>query len=169
MVILQNTHEPTVGWTHTADNMHKLIKCRGGWQLSGCDGLSLHTVSLCTVKQYVEKVHAICHGCDGLSLHTVSLCTVKQCAESPSHPPSPSGPQCQASSSQPLNLFTVDNHHSWLRGRERRGTAAGFARSCSIKGHSSSSSSQLHSEFMLVTGAHDSAAVRLDWGPFCSS
>ena len=89
MVILQNTHEPTVSWTHTADNMHKLIKCRGGWQLSGCDGLSLHTVSLCTVKQYVEKVHAICHGCDGLSLHTVSLCTVIQCAESPSHPPPP--------------------------------------------------------------------------------
>jgi len=42
MVILQNTHEATVGWTHTADNMHKLIKCRGGWQLSGCDGLSGH-------------------------------------------------------------------------------------------------------------------------------
>jgi len=91
------------------------------------------------------------------------------CRESITPTPSPSGPQCQASSSQPLNLFTVDNHHSWLRGRERRGTAAGFARSCSIKGHSSSSSSQLHSELMLVTGAHDSAAVRLDGGPFCSS
>ena len=91
------------------------------------------------------------------------------CRESITPTPSPSGPQCQASSSQPLNLFTVDNHHSWLRGRERRGTAAGFARSCSIKGHSSSSSSQLHSELMLVTGAHDSAAVHLDGGPFCSS
>ena len=52
----------------------------------GCDGLTLNTVSLCTVKQCVEKVRAICRGCDGLSLHTVSLCTVKQCPESPSHP-----------------------------------------------------------------------------------